>query len=124
MYNSGWKDINCLTIFSGNYFIICNGAQHFSSDLVIFHCGGGSLNHQKVGHLGVDPRYHQHVYLLLLDHIHDMAYYGGSQDHRDPNHEVRQIWDYQGYLILIMALDSIYLNPYDDIANRLSKCIS
>ena len=41
---------------------------------------------------------------------------GVSQDHRDPSHKVGQIWDYMGYLILTIALDSIYLNPDDDIA--------
>ena len=34
-----------------------------------------------------------------------------------------QIWDHQGYLILIIALDSIHLNPYDNIAYRSGKCI-
>ena len=32
--------------------------------------------------------------------------------------------DHKGYLILIIALDSIYLNLYDDIANRLSEGVS
>ena len=31
--------------------------------------------------------------------------------------------DHQGYLILIIALDSIHLKPYDDIAHRSGKCI-
>ena len=52
-----------------------------------------------------------------------MAYCGGPQDHGDPIHKAGQIQDYQGYLILIIALDSIYLNLYDDIAYRLGKCI-
>ena len=118
MYSSGWKGINCLTIFGGNYFIISSWVQQFSSDLVIFHWGGDLLNCQKIGHLGTDPRHHQYIYLLLLYHIHKVAYCGGSKDHGDPNHKVRQIWDYQGYLILIVALDSVYLNLYDDVANR------
>ena len=33
------------------------------------------------------------------------------------------IWEYQGYLVLIIALDSIHLNPYDDIAKRLGQHI-
>ena len=74
--------------------------------------------------MGVDPGCHQHVYLLLSYHIHDVVYCGGSQDHRDLNHKVGQIWDYEGYLILIIALDSIYLNLYYDVANRPSEGVS
>ena len=40
------------------------------------------------------------------------------------SHKVGQTWDYEGYLILIIALVSIYLNPYDDIANRSSEGVS
>ena len=53
-----------------------------------------------------------------------MAYSGGSQDHRDLSHKAGQIWDYKGYLIPIIALDSIYLNLYDDVANRSSEGVS
>ena len=53
-----------------------------------------------------------------------MAYCGGSQNHGDLNCKVGQVWDYKGYLILIIALDSIYLSPYDDVANRLSESVS
>ena len=53
-----------------------------------------------------------------------MAYCEGSQDHRDPGHKVGQIQDYKGYFILIIALDSIYLNLYDDLANRSSEGVS
>ena len=59
-----------------------------------------------------------------LLHIHDVAYQGGPQDHGDLSCEVRQIWDYKGYLIPIIALDSIYLNPYEDVANRSSEGVS
>ena len=62
-----------------------------------------------------------HLSHSLLSHVQDAAYCGAPQDHRDLSHEVGQIWDYEGYLILIIALDSIYLNPYDDVANRLGK---
>ena len=41
---------------------------------------------------------------------------GVPRINRDPSHEVGQIQDYEGYLILIIALDSIYLNPYDDVS--------
>ena len=34
-----------------------------------------------------------------------------------------QIQVHQGYLILIIALDSIHLNLYDDVAHRLGKHI-
>ena len=71
--------------------------------------------------MGVDPGCHQCIYLLLSYHIHDVAYCGGSQDCRDPSCKVGHIWDYEGYLILIITLDSIYLNPYDDIANSSSE---
>ena len=52
-----------------------------------------------------------------------MAYCRDSQNDRDPCHEVGQIWDDQGYLILIIAPDSVYLNPYDDVAHRMGKHI-
>ena len=38
--------------------------------------------------------------------------------------EVGQIWDYEGYLILVIALESIYLNPYDDVAKGSSEGVS
>ena len=41
-----------------------------------------------------------------------------------PCHIIGQIWDYKGYLIFIIALDSIYLNLYDDVAHRSGKCVS
>ena len=44
--------------------------------------------------------------------------------HGDLSCEVGQVWDNEGYLILIIALDSIYLNLYDDIANGLSEGVS
>ena len=56
--------------------------------------------------------------------IHNAACHGGLQDHGDPSHEVGQIWDYKGCLILTIALDSIYLNPHDDVANRSSEGVS
>ena len=74
--------------------------------------------------MGIDQGCCHCVYLLLSYHIHDAAYCGGSQDHGDPSCEVGQIQDYKGYLILTTALDSIYLNPYDDIANKLSEGVS
>ena len=123
MYNSGWEGINHFAIFGGDYFIIFNRIQHLGSDLVIFHCGSGLSNCQKIGHMGIDPGSHQCIYLLSY-HIHDVAYCGGSQDRGDQICEVGQIWDYEGYSILIIALDSIYLNPYDDIANRPSEGVS
>ena len=122
--NSGWEGVNHFVIFHGDYFIIFSSIQHFSSDLVTFHCGDGSSNHQNVGHTGINPGCHQCIYLLLSYHVHDMAYCGGFQDHRDPCHEVGQIPDYEGYLILIITLDSSYLNPYDDVASRSSEGVS
>ena len=65
-----------------------------------------------------------HLFLSLSYHIHNAAYCGGSQDHRYPSQEAAQIQDYEGYLILIIALDSIYLNPYDDVTNRSSEGLS
>ena len=38
--------------------------------------------------------------------------------------ELGQVWDYKGYLILIIGLDSVYLNPYDDVADWSGDCIS
>ena len=120
MYNSGWEGINHFTISGGEYFIIFSRIQYSSSDLVIFHCGSGSLNYQNIGHTGVNPGCHQCVYLLLSYHIHGVAYRGGSQDDGDLSCKARQIQDYQGYLILFIALDSVHLSLYDDIVNRLS----
>ena len=37
--------------------------------------------------------------------------------------QIGQIQDYQGYLVLIVALDSSYLNPYDDVAKKSGKHI-
>ena len=74
--------------------------------------------------MGIDPGCHQCIYHLLSYHIYNKAYCGGSQDHRDPSHKVGQIQDYVDYLILIIALDTIYLNMYVDIANRLSEGVS
>ena len=124
MYNSGWEGINHFAIFGGDYFIIFSRIQYLGSDLVIFHCGISSSNHQKVGHMGVDPGCHQCVYFPLFYHIHYVAYCGGSQNHGDLSHKVGQTWDYEDYLILIITLDSIYLDPYDDVASRLSEGVS
>ena len=124
VYDSGQEGINHFTNLGGDYLIIFSRIQYSSSDLVIFQHGSHSLDHQKVGYMGVDPGCHRCVYLILSYHIHDVVYHGGSQDHGDPSCEVGQIWNYEGYLVLIMALDSIYLNPYDDIANRSSEAVS
>ena len=110
-------------MLGGDYFIVFSRIQYFSSNLV-FQCGSGSPNHQKVAYTGVNPRCHQCIQLFLFYHIHDVAYHGGSQEHGDPSCKVGQIWDYEGYLILLIALDSIYLNLYDDVANRLSEGVS
>ena len=71
--------------------------------------------------MDIDPGCFQFIYLILFYHIHNVAYHGCSQDHGDLSHKVGKIWNYEGYLILIMALDSIYLNLYDDVANRSSE---
>ena len=49
---------------------------------------------------------------------------GSSNDHWDSSCKIGQVWDNEGYLILIVALNSIYLNPYDDVAIRSSECPS
>ena len=74
--------------------------------------------------MGIDPRHCQSVYLTLFYHFHDVAYCGGSLDYRDPSCKFGQVQDNEGYLILITILDSIYLNPYDDIANGSSESVS
>ena len=66
----------------------------------------------------------QCTHLAFFHDIHDVAYSGGSQDQGDPSSKVGQIQDYQGYLILIIALDFIYLNLDDNRAIRLSECVS
>ena len=68
--------------------------------------------------------HHQCVYLSLFHHIHDATYYRGSKDHRDPSHEVGQVWVNEGYLILIIALHSIYLNLYHDVTNGSREGVS
>ena len=123
MYNSGWESVNHFTTPGGDYFIVFIGIQYSSSHLVIFQHSSHSSGLQKVGHMDIDLGCSQCVYLLFY-YIYNAAYCGGSQDHRDLSHKVGQIHDYEGYLILIISLDSIYLNPYDDIANRLSKGVS
>ena len=121
MYDSGQEGINHFTSLGGDYFIVFSGVQYSSGDLVIFQCGCHLSDHQKVGYMGTHPGCCQCIYLSSFYHIQDMAHHGGSQDHGDLSCEVGQIWDYESYLILIIALDSIYLNPYDDIANRSSE---
>ena len=79
------------------------------------------MDHQKVGYMGADPGCCQCICLVLFYHIHNAVYHGGSHNHWDPSCKVGQIQDHKGYLTLIIALDSIYLNLYDDIAIRLSE---
>ena len=123
MYNAGLKGVNCLSILSGDYFVIFTKVQHSSSNFITSHSGCSLSNCQKISHPDVYPRCCQGIYLTLLYHVHNVAHHGGSQNHGDLGHKVGEIWDYQGYLILIIALDSIYLNPYDDIAHRSGKHI-
>ena len=124
MYDLEWEGIDHFSTLGGDYFIVFSRVQYSSSDVVFFQCGGCSADCKKVGYMGIDPVCHQCIYLSFFYHIHDVAYSGGSQNHGDLNHNVGQIWDYEGYLILIIALDSIYLNPYDDVANRLIEGVS
>ena len=124
MHDSGWKGINHLTVLGGNYFIIFHRVQYLSGDLVIPYHGSSLPYCQEIGYSGIDPRGCQGIYLSLPYHIHDAAYCGGSEDHRDPCHGVGQIQDFQGYLILIITLDSVHLNSYDDIAHRSGKHVS
>ena len=74
--------------------------------------------------MGVDARHQQCVYLSLFYHIHDAAYHWGSEDHGEPSYKGGQVQDNEGYLILIIALNSIYLNPYDDIAYGSNEGVS
>ena len=124
MYDSGQEGINCFATLGGDYFIVFSRIQYSSNDLVNFQCGSCLSHHQKVGYKGVDPGCCQCIHLTLFYHIHDAAYHGGSQHHGDPSCKVGQIWDYEGYLMLIITLDSIYLNPYDDVANGSSEGVS
>ena len=124
MYDSEWEGINHFAPFGGDYFIVFSGIQYYSSDLVVFQCGGCLSDCQRVGYMGIDPGCHQCIHLTLFYHFHNAAYHRGFQDHGDPSHEVGQIQDYEGYLILIIALDSIYLDLYDDIVNRSSEGVS
>ena len=93
VYDSGQEGNNHLTVLGGNYFITFHRVQYLSGNLVIpYH--GSSLPHcQERGYSGIDPRGCQGIYLSIPYHIHDAAYHGGSQDHRDPCHKVGQIWD-------------------------------
>ena len=45
-----------------------------------------------------------------------MTYCRSPQNNRDLQHKIWQVQDYQGYSIFIIALDSVHLNLYDDIA--------
>ena len=124
MYDSGWEGIKHFTPLGGDDFFIFSGIQYSSSNLVIFQCGSCLPDQQKVGYTGGDPGCNQHIHLTPFYHIHDAAYCGGSRDHRNLSHEAGQVQGYEGYLILIIALDYIYLNLYDDIANRSSQGVS
>ena len=67
-------------------------------------------------HPGISPRHCQGIYFSLFHDIHNVDYGGEPQDSRDPFCEFQLIQDKQGYLVLIIALDSIYLNPGNNIA--------
>ena len=67
-------------------------------------------------HAGIHPRHCQGIYFPLFHDIYNMAYSGGSQNNGDPFHKLLFIWDYQGYLVFIIALDSIHLNLDNNIA--------
>ena len=44
------------------------------------------------------------------------SYSGGSQNNGDLFHKLKFIWDDQGYLVFIIALNSIHLNLENNIA--------
>ena len=119
----GWEGINGLGILGGNYFIIFAGVWHPCNNLTIPYCSCSLSNCKKISHLGIYPWHHQSTYLFLLNHIYNVAYHRNPQNDGDPCHKVWQVWDYQGYLILIIALDSIHLNPYN-IAYQSGKGIT
>ena len=120
MYDMGWEGITGLSVLGGNHFILFTRIGLLSSNLVISHCGCSSSNCQKIGHPGFYPRHCQGIYLFLLDHIHNAAYHGSPQDERDPSHKVWQVQDHQGYLVFVITLDSIHLNPYGNVAHGSS----
>ena len=88
MYDSGPEGVNHFATLGGDYFNVFSRIQYSSSDFVVFQGGSHSLDCQKVGHMGIDPGCHRCLYLILFYHIHDVAYCGGSQDHRDLNHKL------------------------------------
>ena len=55
------------------------------------------------------------IFLLLHD-IHGAAYSWGSHDKWDSFCKLLFIKDNQGYLVLVIALDSIYMNLDNNVA--------
>ena len=67
-----------------------------------------------MGYPGICPRCFQDV--NLLHHINYAADGRGPQDNGDSGCEVRYVQNYQGYLVFVITLNSIYLNLDNNIA--------
>ena len=57
------------------------------------------------------PRLCQGIHLYLSHHVNNSANGGSSQDDGYSGCKTGKVWDDQGYLILIIAPNSIHLNP-------------
>ena len=68
-----------------------------------------------MGHPGICPKHCQYIYLSLFHDIYDVAYGGGSQNNGNPFCKIQWIHDYQGYLVFIVAQESIHLNLDNDV---------
>ena len=111
-------------IFSGDSLIIFGGITYSGSDLVAFWCGSHSLDCHKISYMGIDPRHCQCVYLTLFITFMMWPIVGVPRITGTQAMKLDKSGDNEGYLILIIALGSIYLNSYNDIANWLSEDVS
>ena len=120
----GREGISGLSILGGSYFIIFTGVWLPCNNLTILYCSCSPLDCKKISHSDIYPRHCQCIYLLLLNHIYNVAYCGSPQNNGYLFYNIWQVQYYQGYLILIIALDSVHLIRYGNVAYQLGKCIT
>ena len=112
--------------FAGKYFIIFTVGWLTCNNLTILYCSCSPSNCKKISHSGIYPGITKACISFFLIMFTTLLIVGVPKIMGTcaAKFEVWQIWDCQSYLILIIALDSIHLNPYDNVAYQLGKCIT
>ena len=78
---------------------------------IIFHlCWHHSMHSQEMCCPGIHPQCGKGVHLSLFHHIYNSPNSGGSQYDGHSFCKMRRVCDDQGYLVFIIAPNSIYLN--------------